>query len=390
MPQPIQRLSSAPIDVIGDVHGELDALLRLLGHLGYNRFGVHPEGRKLVFVGDLVDRGPDSPGVVEKVSGLYFAKQAQCILGNHELRLLNQVHKPDNSWTSQEASLRAQRQGWRAPMRVAHTLQLRAALTFFYELPIALERSDVRIIHASWDSKSLSALPELVGSWPTLFARYRRNVSQHLKAQGWTRKSIQQLKERYPLYKGPDEVPAPPFLPELCEYFMTEHNLHPLRVLTQGPQSPVPHEAPFWTGFRWQMSDRLPWWERYEEEVPVIFGHYWRSRFEGESLNEHPSLFKGLTPDAWLGPHENCFCIDYAVGLCAHERLKWADETGNAPPTDDEMWLTGARFEGSLAALRLPEEGAQTPWELIFDDGERVTLKRPGPQAHGQAHGQAH
>ena len=52
------------MDVVGDVHGELEALQNLVGHLGYAEDGTHPEGRFLVFVGDLVDRGPDSPGVV--------------------------------------------------------------------------------------------------------------------------------------------------------------------------------------------------------------------------------------------------------------------------------------------------------------------------------------
>ena len=93
MPQAIQELSSGPVDVIGDVHGELEALNQLLAHLGYDRFGRHPQNRTLVFVGDLIDRGPDSPGVVEKVSSLYFSKRAQCIIGNHELRLLNRINK---------------------------------------------------------------------------------------------------------------------------------------------------------------------------------------------------------------------------------------------------------------------------------------------------------
>ena len=72
MPQAIQELSSGPVDIIGDVHGELEALNQLLAHLGYDRFGRHPQNRTLVFMGDLIDRGPDSPGVVEKVSSLYL------------------------------------------------------------------------------------------------------------------------------------------------------------------------------------------------------------------------------------------------------------------------------------------------------------------------------
>ena len=59
-----QTLPDAPLDIIGDVHGEFEVLQALLHHLGYHEYGVHPEGRKLVFVGDLCDRGPDSPAIM--------------------------------------------------------------------------------------------------------------------------------------------------------------------------------------------------------------------------------------------------------------------------------------------------------------------------------------
>lgn len=60
----IAPLRAGPLDVIGDVHGEFDALRALLGHLGYDDGGAHPDGRRVVFVGDLCDRGPDSPAVL--------------------------------------------------------------------------------------------------------------------------------------------------------------------------------------------------------------------------------------------------------------------------------------------------------------------------------------
>ena len=63
----IGRLFEGSIDIVGDIHGEIDALRLLLWHLGYDKEGYHPEGRRLVFLGDLVDRGPDSPAVVELV-----------------------------------------------------------------------------------------------------------------------------------------------------------------------------------------------------------------------------------------------------------------------------------------------------------------------------------
>ena len=88
MPELVQQLPDGPIDFIGDVHGELEALQRLLAHLGYRPDGSHAAGRHLVFLGDLVDRGPDSPAVALLVRELVANHHASCILGNHEMNAM--------------------------------------------------------------------------------------------------------------------------------------------------------------------------------------------------------------------------------------------------------------------------------------------------------------
>lgn len=77
---------NGPFDIIGDIHGCSSELETLLGKLGYED-GVHPEGRTAVFVGDLVDRGPDSPGVLRRVMGMVGSGNALCVPGNHENKL---------------------------------------------------------------------------------------------------------------------------------------------------------------------------------------------------------------------------------------------------------------------------------------------------------------
>jgi protein phosphatase len=74
---------TGPFDIIGDVHGCSAELEALLGKLGYVD-GRHPEGRTAVFVGDLVDRGPDSPGVLRRVMAMVKSGDALCVPGNHE------------------------------------------------------------------------------------------------------------------------------------------------------------------------------------------------------------------------------------------------------------------------------------------------------------------
>ncbi len=86
-----------PFDVIGDVHGCLAELETLLADLGYELTrddagraagARHPAGRRAVFVGDLVDRGPDTPGVLRLVMGMAARGEALCVPGNHENKLL--------------------------------------------------------------------------------------------------------------------------------------------------------------------------------------------------------------------------------------------------------------------------------------------------------------
>ncbi|MGX5212006.1 polynucleotide kinase-phosphatase [Streptomyces violaceus] len=74
---------TGPFDIVGDIHGCAAELESLLGKLGYTD-GVHPEGRTAVFVGDLVDRGPDSPGVLRRVMAMVKSGNALCVPGNHE------------------------------------------------------------------------------------------------------------------------------------------------------------------------------------------------------------------------------------------------------------------------------------------------------------------
>ncbi|MER6051602.1 polynucleotide kinase-phosphatase [Streptomyces sp. NPDC001793] len=90
------RHLAGPFDIIGDIHGCRSELETLLGRLGYEltRDGqgrvvdaVHPAGRTAVFVGDLVDRGPDSPGVLRLVTGMVASGHGLCVSGNHESKL---------------------------------------------------------------------------------------------------------------------------------------------------------------------------------------------------------------------------------------------------------------------------------------------------------------
>ena len=115
---PDKRDECGPFDIIGDVHGCMDELERLLEMLGYKALGhqaralrsegavldapssavplyAHPEGRKAVFVGDLVDRGPRSLDVVRTVKAMVEAGHALAVPGNHDVKLAKKLRGKD-------------------------------------------------------------------------------------------------------------------------------------------------------------------------------------------------------------------------------------------------------------------------------------------------------
>jgi len=86
-----KKHENGPLDIIGDIHGCYDELVTLLGKLGYVNNAetwAHPEGRKAVFAGDLVDRGPKTPEVLKLVMAMTAVGTAYCVPGNHDIKLM--------------------------------------------------------------------------------------------------------------------------------------------------------------------------------------------------------------------------------------------------------------------------------------------------------------
>ena len=90
-----------PFDIIGDVHGCCDELETLLAQLGYQsavtdgKFYAHPQGRKVIFVGDLVDRGPRVLDTLRLARNMVAHGTALCVPGNHDMKLLRKLNGKD-------------------------------------------------------------------------------------------------------------------------------------------------------------------------------------------------------------------------------------------------------------------------------------------------------
>jgi Calcineurin-like phosphoesterase len=345
-------LPDAPLDIIGDVHGERDALDVLTRRLGYRRNGSHPKGRRLVFVGDLCDRGPDSPRVIERVRRIVESERGFAILGNHELNLLRAERKDGNDWFwGEEAERDRKYRPWAALPEAGRA----AVLGFFEQLPLVLERDDLRVVHAAWHTPSLPLLREHATRPGRAHERFRRldvHTAQTLQEGDLSQRDAAQRAWLEPLLH--DETQAPPMLDAVAASDRIRQMGNPMRVLTSGVEREA--AAPFYSGGKWRFVERVKWWDDYADDAAVVVGHYWRRYLPPAATDPKrgENLFAGIAPTDWHGQRGNVFCVDYSVGG------RFLERRGSAP----------VGHNTKLAALRWPER------ELVFDTGE--VLPTPG------------
>lgn len=164
-------MSTAALDLIGDLHGHADELETLLGGLGYARTNGawrHPE-RQVVFVGDFLDRGPKIRETLALVRDMLEAGSALAVLGNHEWNhFAYHFEDPDHPGEH------LRRHTPRNDRQVAATLaqvpaaELASHLAFLRKLPARLDlevdgergRGRVRVVHACWDGVAHAVIDE--------------------------------------------------------------------------------------------------------------------------------------------------------------------------------------------------------------------------------------
>eukprot|EP00511_Aplanochytrium_stocchinoi_P001834 CAMPEP_0204837936 /NCGR_PEP_ID=MMETSP1346-20131115/29332_1 /ASSEMBLY_ACC=CAM_ASM_000771 /TAXON_ID=215587 /ORGANISM="Aplanochytrium stocchinoi, Strain GSBS06" /LENGTH=353 /DNA_ID=CAMNT_0051973669 /DNA_START=67 /DNA_END=1128 /DNA_ORIENTATION=- len=329
----VQELFSGPIDIIGDVHGEYGALLSLLDRLGYDAHGNHPENRRLVFVGDLVDRGPDSISVVNLVKTFCERNKAQCILGNHEFNLLRGQKKHGNHWFYGETESICKGSDAISFQKLADDSTRKEILDFFYTLPVALEGKDVRVVHAAWKDEMIDLVRGFKGTVVELHDLYKKKLVHKIKKEEITDKE---------------------------EIDLIHQNENPVKVCTSGLEKRVKEK--FFAGGKYRTVDRHEWWDEEtsaNSNTLTVIGHYWRRNMERVSdklYDIHPNgfeptgrdLFKEYDAFSLLGPAKSIMCVDYAAGIRYEER---------------GMGLPEGSIGTNMGALRLPERF------IILDDG---------------------
>lgn len=151
-------------DVIGDVHGHADALERLLATLGYGQArGAyrHPERRIVVFIGDLIDRGPDQLRTLDIARRMVGAGSALVVLGNHEFNAVAwATHNDAGDWCRPHSDKNRNQHAAFLAAVGEDSARHREWIRWFETLPMWLDLGGLRIVHACWHPASMARLSD--------------------------------------------------------------------------------------------------------------------------------------------------------------------------------------------------------------------------------------
>lgn len=312
-------------DIVGDVHGCADSLERLLAELGYiKRDGCYQyrndrQPRQVVFVGDILDRGPKIRESVALVREMVEAGHAQLVMGNHEYNALGYTEK-----NSQQEYLRSHNPRHKRVIKETleqyanHPADWADVLKWIYTLPLFLEFDSFRVVHACWDQclideykqryqrstldRDFLVESENHHSFASKFMnRITRGVSLSLPDQlaitgsdGFSRRNF---RVKY-WVENPATYSDIEFQPDLLDPAIAA------RVLSDEEKEYLPYYGP--------------------EQPPLFMGHYW--------LSKDPAV---LTP--------NIACLDYSAvkgGRMVAYRLDQERYLSN----DKFVWVESSEF----------------------------------------------
>lgn len=277
-------------DIIGDIHGHSETLVSMLKKMGYslnNGSFSHPE-RKAVFVGDLIDRGNDSHGVLKIVRAMVDSNNAHMVLGNHEYNaiayhtrslsngfLRPHTQKNKNQHLATLASFKGK------------TKLLNEYINWFKSLPLFLELDGINIVHACWAFDEVDFIKK----------NYPENIFNEKLLQLSVIENTPEFNAVETLLKG-KEVILPPHIKYIDKdghrrrsvryKWWVKINAETYRTIAvnyekQVPDVKVPEKI---------FQNHKPY---LADQKPVFVGHYWRTG--------KPELLS-----------ENVCCLDYSIG----------------------------------------------------------------------------
>lgn len=214
-------------DIISDVHGRGDALVKLLETLGYSKNSeksyTHPKGRRAVYLGDIINRGEQNGFVLDIVQSMIRHGAAAMGLGNHELKAVNAAKTG-----YEDASLAAFHAEFR-PDTGKHA----AAIEWFKTLPLCVGAGNFRAVHACYDVASMRKIAPFISG-----------------NKGLTDEAYQAYSNRIGAVRKP------------------------VRAMVLGPTFKLPGDM-VWTDYKGETRNRvrLHWWKAAENPLDMLDTH---------------------------------------------------------------------------------------------------------------------
>lgn len=258
-------------DIFGDIHGHGATLAAALSAKGYGGPGGlrAPTGHHAVFVGDLVDRGPNNKLALQLVMELVARDDASMVIGNHDLNFIA-LRRPHPTRPRQMMRVHSKKNLAQSATTIAEAEAEPAffaeAEAFLLSRPVFLENEHLRVVHAC----------------PDLNALARLRASGHVRADGTLNPDADQLAEATALSGSAGDDRS---------------------LLLSGPEYDLPGGASYQDADGvTRTSDRLSWWLSaiWHDRRLTVFGHY---------------AMKGLkNGDPWHFSPSNSACVDAGLG----------------------------------------------------------------------------
>ncbi|MBK0403066.1 metallophosphoesterase [Adhaeribacter sp. BT258] len=293
-------------DIIGDIHGHADTLEQLLQKLGYENiegFYRHPN-RKVIFVGDYIDRGPKIRETLELVKAMADNDQAIALMGNHEFNaILYNLQDAAGNYL-REHSEKNQHQHIHTLEQFACNMQeYHQYISWFKTLPLFYEDKQIRVVHACWDEEHIhslqNALPEGRLTDQLLLNEYQKGTPLYEALEVTLKGKELQMPDRL-TFRDKDGHERTELR---IKWWMNPDKVTYRQYSVQHYDSLTDQEIP---------AELINNQKYYPESMkPVFFGHYW------------------LPGSAELSVYEkNVCCVDYSVAnkgkLVAY---RWNGET---------------------------------------------------------------
>lgn len=299
-------------DIIGDIHGHATLLLKLLSELGYKEHSgsPHQDGHKVIFLGDLIDRGDEQLETVSLVRRMCLVGDAICLMGNHEFNALAYAKvRPDGRGYLREHSERNYWQhhkflnacGIESAEDTHETAAYLECLEFFKSLPMWLDLGKLRCVHACWNHSMMDCLlSHTENHKPYINDEILELGSlESITSEGlWGNDAVYDAIEC--VLKGPEiRLPGNACFEDKdgirrtkmrIKWWANMAGTYREIAMLPGKESELIPDVPF-------DKSLLP--KPYSDEVPVIIGHYWMPKEKKVDF---------------ISEDKKVLCIDYSAG----------------------------------------------------------------------------